>query len=139
MIDYQVKQGDSLPLLAAKFFGNSSEYLKIYYANPQIQRRGNEGITSENYLRTGETLRIPTFSGRATPKKRIELPDALSVFVNNKEIAVTNLTMKTAFDSTANAFSFDYSLFENGEIKATINDKYLPLTLSGPGELKPLV
>jgi len=73
--------------------------------------------------------------------------------ISGINIALTDFTEDVDFiQSVVNSLSFAEILYEHddgityrglgmptGEIKATINDKYLPLTLSGPGELKPLV
>ena len=117
MFDYVVKQGDSLSLLSAKFFGNSSDYLKIYYANPQLKGRGNAKISEVGYIREGETLKIPVFEeSGAKPKSREELVSRLRVLVNGKDIAVSSLQFNAGFDSFSNSFSFECSLLEDEKI-----------------------
>lgn len=118
MYEYTVQEGDTLTKLSAMFFGNTSDYVKIYYANPQIKDRTNGLISDENYIRAGEVLRIPVYiSAQSKPKTREELSDKLRIFADGQDLEVSNFSFSSAFDAVSNTFNFEYSLFESGKIK----------------------
>lgn len=48
---YQIRRGDSLSLIALRFYGNSNLWFKIALSNPQLKAR-------KNYLEVGETLLV---------------------------------------------------------------------------------
>ncbi len=49
---YQVQSGDTLSLIAKKFYGNSSDYQKIFKANQPM-------LSDPDKIYPGQTLRIP--------------------------------------------------------------------------------
>jgi LysM repeat protein len=49
---YQVRSGDSLSLIARRFYGKDSDYLLIFKANPQLKNR-------KNNIEIGEIILIP--------------------------------------------------------------------------------
>jgi nucleoid-associated protein YgaU len=50
---YEVRTNDNLHWLAARFYGDARQWVRIYHAN-------REGVRNPNLLRTGQRLRIPS-------------------------------------------------------------------------------
>ena len=56
---YVVRRGDSLSLIASRFYGDSNSLLLISNANPKLQGR-------ENLIEIGETLLVPNIEANCT-------------------------------------------------------------------------
>ena len=57
--NYVVRKGDSLSLIAYRFYGESNSWLQISNANPQIQSR-------ENLIEIGEILLVPNIESNCS-------------------------------------------------------------------------
>lgn len=100
-----VKAGDTLWLLAKKYYDNGAKYMKIYNAN-------TDKLTSPNRIFVGQTLTIPDASAPdpvTKPKGSVEVP------IGTKKVTV-NMSSKQPMNSGTCTITY----YINGALKSSL-------------------
>src|SRR5215813_1544381 len=116
--DYSVKEGESLADIAARVYGNSSQWTLIFYAN-QDRMGANASL-----LVPGLSIRIPCFGGQqpATPAPAAASPPLQTPAAGSGEMELSSVVRRIEFLTADGSTPFtDRSLPSGGMITQIVS------------------